>query len=373
MSFQVLSSRGADADRWRELISMLPLAARDLHFLPEYYEIYRRTYGFEPVLAVVSNSDAAVLQPFVVRTLQEPPFTGVSPSGCDIANAYGYGGPIGIGAPADVLRLAPRFGELLHRHLIDRGIASEFCSLHPFLLEWQRPLVEAMGLAPSFQKSVAYLDARSSGEDLNASLGRGTRSKIARARRKGVQFRKVDANPANLGAFETLYHSTMQRKGAASRWFFPEGYFSNCVLELGLQRSSLFFATVEDRLASAYFLIHGFDTAYYHFGASNEEFFDYRPNDLMLVETAQWTMRSGFLRYHLGGGVSSSPDDTLMKFKSSVGRASAPLCTFFRVHDASSYDRLASLKRSFEIETYGSESASAFLPIYRRSHESQPT
>ncbi len=371
MKFEVLPSRGEGGNRWRELISMLPRSARDLHFIPEYYEIYRRTYGFEPMLAVIKDDNAVVLQPFVVRTLHDPPFTGASPPARDIANAYGYGGPVGIGEAADVLRLAPRFGELLHRHLIDLGIASEFCSLHPFLLDRQRPLVEAMGLSPSFEKSVAYLDARQCGDDLVTSLGRGTRSKIARARRKGVQVQKVEANQANLRAFEALYRSTMQRKGAADRWFFPDGYFSNCVLELGSERTSLFFATVEGSLASAYFLIHDFDTAYYHFGASDERFFDARPNDLMLVETAQWTVRSGFLRYHLGGGVSSSPDDTLMKFKSSVGKATAPLYTCFRVHDASSYDRMASMKKRYEIETYGSESASTFLPVYRRSHVSQ--
>lgn len=370
MKFEVLLSRGEGADRWRELISMLPPSARDLHFLPEYYEIYRKTYGFEPMLALVKDDHAAILQPFVIRTLQDPPFDLTNPPARDIANAYGYGGPLGIGEPADLLRLAPRFGELFHRHLSDLGIASEFCSLHPFLLDWQRPLVEAMGLSPSFEKSVAYLDAHSCGENLLATLGRGTRSKISRARRKGVQVQKVEMSQANLSAFEILYRSTMLRKGAAERWFFPDGYFSNCILELGAQRTSLFFATIDGRLASAYFLIHDFDSAYYHFGASDEAFLDARPNDLMLVETAEWTMRSGFLRYHLGGGVSSSPDDTLMKFKSSVGKATAPLYTFFRVHDAPGYDKLASMKRSYEIKNYGSESASAFLPIYRRSHMS---
>jgi lipid II:glycine glycyltransferase (peptidoglycan interpeptide bridge formation enzyme) len=158
----------------------------------------------------------------------------------------------------------------------------------------------------------------------------------------------------------------MDRNLAAARWYFPDDYFANCVAELGPQRTSLFFAQVGDQLASAYFLMHAFGTAYYHFGASNEDYFQYRPNDLLMLETALWAHRAGYRRYHLGGGVTSSPDDALFRFKSSFGKCTAPLYTYFRIHNHESYEQLASLKRQHEIAVHGCESVSNFVPAYRR-------
>ena len=85
-----------------------------------------------------------------------------------------------------------------------------------------------------------------------------------------------------------------------------------------------------------------------------------------MLETALWARRSGCSRYHLGGGVTSTGDDTLLRFKAGFSDRRAPLYTYFCVRDQVVYDRLCERKRAHERSTEGRESVSDFVPLYRR-------
>ena len=117
---------------------------------------------------------------------------------------------------------------------------------------------------------------------------------------------------------------------------------------------------------SAYLLIHDFATAYYHFGGTRDLNPQARANNLLMYETANWARTAGFSRYHLGGGVTRAPDDSLFRFKAGFSDGRAPLHVYFCVRDAAVYDDLSARKRRFEQTTSGAELMSDFLPLYRR-------
>src|SRR5580692_6270683 len=102
--FKVLAATGADAAEWRSLCERLPANRRHTHLLPEYGLVYAATHGVTPRLAVFESEYGFVVQPFIVRKLDELPFLkeqGVSGQFQDIANPYGYGGPLhGCGSHA---------------------------------------------------------------------------------------------------------------------------------------------------------------------------------------------------------------------------------------------------------------------------------
>ena len=369
MEFRVLTAQGEDAGLWSDLVRRLPPALRDLHFLPEYGRIYRDTYGHEPLLAYAGEGANFVIQPFVRRSLNALPFLaeqGYAEPAWDIANAYGYGGPLcadpdAAGVP-DVLAA---FERELGAWCAGRRIAAEFCSLHP-LLGNHALLAGAPGIEAAPQKSVVYLDLTVSPDALWQGVNRGHRSSIQRARSAGVRVERVPADAAHLAEFERLYALTMDRHQAADRWYFPGNYFANCVRHLGPERASLFFARTADAVASAYLLLHDAGIAYYHFGGSDERHFALRPNNLLLYETAVWAKESGNRIYHLGGGVGSGADDSLLRFKSGFGGTQATLYTYGRIHDRSLYERLCELKMSHERRTLGRALDSDYFPLYRR-------
>ena len=365
-----MRAEGPEADRWSACVHALPAALRDIHYLPEYGLVYRHSHGFEPLLALYEADEGFVLQPFVRRLLHELPFlsgSGDAGASSDIANPYGFGGPLcSLRADTEAARaLYARFAEAFSAWCDDEDIATEFACLHPFFAEHQLALLHGV-LEPRYEKDVVYVELHQSAADIEKGMNRGNRSSIAKARRFGVRIEKVEPSGPNIALFGELYRQTMVRRGAAARWHLPEGFFEILCRLLGPQRSSLFFGFAGDQVESAYLLMHAFDTAYYHFAGSSGANPGVRANNLVMLETALWARSAGFRRYHLGGGVTSSAGDTLLRFKAGFSDRRAPLYTYFCVRDVPVYERLCERKRAYERTTDGRESASDFLPLYRR-------
>jgi len=254
----------------------------------------------------------------------------------------------------------PRFKE----YCLRKRIASEFVSLHP-LLGNRKYIPDDSTLRPCRQKEVVFLDLSLSTDEIWLEINRGHRSSINKARKNGVRIEKVEPTAENLETFKKLYYQTMKRTRAAEKWYFPQEYFSHCFECLGKDRASLFLAFVDDMPASAYLVLHAFSTAYYHFGGSDEQYYEHRPNNLLMFETALWAKRAGFSRYHLGGGVTSSPEDSLFRFKSGFSKSAATLYTYQRVHDEEIYNYLCQLKKQYEV-SINDENQSDYFPLYRR-------
>ncbi|HXA47855.1 MAG TPA: hypothetical protein VNW52_09520, partial [Burkholderiaceae bacterium] len=94
MQFSVLE---LDSPKWDSAVAALPVHLRDIHFLPQYARIYANTYQHTPFLAMLQSPDGFVIQPFIRRALNQLPFLESrepTQTFFDIANAYGYGGPV---------------------------------------------------------------------------------------------------------------------------------------------------------------------------------------------------------------------------------------------------------------------------------------
>jgi hypothetical protein len=368
MAVKILSAE-KDSARWTALVDALPAEYRDIHFLPEYARIYRDSYGFGAHLAVYATDEGFMIQPFVRRPLGELPFlAGASDAKnfTDLANPYGFGGPVSNAADPEVARrlyraFAGEFAEWCDRE----GIASEFASLHPFFVSHQLTLIQGV-LAARHEKDVVYIDLTEDESTIAKGLRKGHRSSVALARKANARLEKVETSETNLAVFGEIYAGTMVRRQAAERWFVPDNYFSNFVRELGACRTSLFFAKVDDEIESACLLMHDFATAYYHFAATRAARPELGVNNFMVLETAIWAKAAGFAHYHLGGGVTQDQDDSLLRFKAGFSDRRAPLYTYFCVRDRAVYDELCARKKAYERETAGTESSSDFLPLYRR-------
>src|SRR5687768_3969186 len=161
MRFEVLTDDAQGSARWHSLLGRLPSGERDIHFLPEYGAIYRATYGFQPLLAVLGDERRFVMQPWVKRPLNGLPFLkaqGILEPYYDIANPYGYGGPVFCcESPEDVEALLKDFNASFLEYCRSEQLASEFTSLHPFL-EGGRILARAGLVGVERRKDIVYMD-----------------------------------------------------------------------------------------------------------------------------------------------------------------------------------------------------------------------
>ncbi len=368
MPLEILSP-DSDAQLWHSAVADLPASRRDIHLLPEYVRIYRDSYGDRPFLARYRGSDGYIMQSFIRRNLCRLPFlSGAPDSGrfSDIANAYGYGGPVcSIAKGEEGYSLYGSFASEFAAWCEAEAIASEFGSLHPLMIEHQRGLIGDT-LPVAFVKDVIIIELGADESKIASGLRKGHRSSIALARRSGVRIEKVESSVANLEAFRAMYEATMLRRQAAERWFLPEGFFPLTCSSLGEKRTTLLFAFVGDELESGCLLMHDFSTAYYHFAGTYAKHPGLDVNNLMVWEAALHAKRAGYQRLHLGGGITASTDDSLFRFKTGFSPDRAPLCTYFTVRNRAAYDELCARKRMHERQTTGVESQSDFLPLYRR-------
>jgi hypothetical protein len=369
MSFRILGADGTDRERWHEVLERFPAHRRDLHYLPEYGLIYRDCYGHEPQLAVYEQARCTAIHAFLRRPLAALPFLAQAAQAgafADIATPYGFGGPLlsNEDAPGATDCLAG-LDASFRRWCAEARLASEFACLHPVL--GNHTAVAAAGIVPlNRAKEVVVIDLQPPDDALWAGVSRGTRSSIQRARRSGVSVEQVAADADALEAFRTLYVATMKRRSAAARWYFPDSYFSDCVRRLGPDMSALFFARCEGTVAAAYLLLSHGTTAYYHFGGSDERWLERRPNNLLMYETLRWARQKGFAQYHLGGGVTASENDSLLRFKSSFGGRRALLYTYCRVLNEDVYRLLCEYKRGYEARSGQPVADPDYFPFYRR-------
>jgi hypothetical protein len=369
MPFQVLTDDDAqDRAAWHALLDRLPQDERDIHFLPEYGAVYRATYGYQPLLAVLADGPRLVVQAFVKRPLNRLPFLqdqGVTDPYYDLASPYGYGGPAFScdGPPAQALmtEFTTRFLEYCRAE----RLASEFTSLNPLL--GGAGVLERSGLVDvEARKEVVYMDLAPAEAERWKAVRKGHRSSITRARRSGVRVERVAPTRENFAELNRLYYLTMERNNADTRWLFPQDYFWNCHQCLGEDRVSLFFATVGQDTATASILIHDAGIAYYHFSGSDERFNQYCAGNLLVYEAAAWAQSRGYRRFHLGGGVTASPQDSLFVFKSGFSDRRATLYTYHRVLDRPTYDYLCTMKKKHEDATGSAVADPDFFPGYRR-------
>jgi hypothetical protein len=131
---------------------------------------------------------------------------------------------------------------------------------------------------------------------------------------------------------------------------------------------SVFVASIDGVPESASLMLHGENgVAYYHLTGNAMVRPKTHANDLLVLFMANYARGLGMMTLHLGGGVTSAPDDSVLAYKQGFSNAWLPTYSYFRVLDEHRYEQLCEAKKAQELEQTGAVwSASTFLPMYRR-------
>lgn len=335
--------------QWSDAVAALPVNLQDIHFSAGYAAA-QQYLDVEPVLAVYEAHGYRVVQPFALRKVSVGGIEAM-----DVANLYGYGGP----ASDHSWQLYAWFHEALMTWFRDVGIVSEFCALNPMLGEHQRKLISGKA-AMVERKPVVVIDlTKPEGSGYRADR----RHRIKHARNAGVKVMASGPDTmSRYNTFVTLYDETMRRRLAAGRWRFSPIYL-NSLCKLG----TMFFAEVDGQVECASLMLTSQSgDAYYHLTANAMLYPKAGANDLLVHEMANHARGLGMKRLHLGGGVTSAPDDSVLTYKCGFSDIRLPTYSYFRVFDDTAYRNLCLAKISQEKAETGAEFASGFLPLYRR-------
>ncbi len=317
----------SQADVWHRYLARLPDA--DVYHTPEYHRAHEAN-GDGRALAFVAEEGAEVLfHPFMLR-----PIFGTEYS--DVETVYGYSGPLATTThPAS---LGPMWWAF-HDWCLEKRVVAEFIRFNPLSPGVRYSHCQYQ---TALDRETVVLGLSGAPDDLTARYTSRQRNMVRKAEGLGL-VAGLEDSPAAWQLTRRCYENTMDRNAAAGYYHFSHAYWR--ALEEG--RGWCRLLGVRDReihgarfwLSGAVFLLHG-DRMHYHLAGSDETARGTGAANLLLHAAALWGQAHGYRWLHLGGGRTSAPDDSLLRFKASVSRGRLPFHVGGRVHDPEAYRRL---------------------------------
>lgn len=317
----------------------------DVYYSSQYLNLSAPLDKGEPESFYFENALGAVLYRFVKRSIS----TEGTPL-WDIITPYGYGGPVVTQCVGDNrAALAEAFDREFTKYCDEQGIVSEFVRFSP--------IDETYGDFGRFYETELNRNTvvmRLTGEEaLTREIAKKVRWRARKNRDMGLSV--TVGEPSSLVDFTRLYDLTMRRNSARDFYFFDHEYFDTMVQTLS-DRVILAEATFDNKvIASSLFLV-GPDRLHYHLSGTDPNFSAFSPTTSLLYGVAEWSIAHGFTFVHLGGGRSTSSDDSLLRFKRKFGSELRDFFVGKRIHDPRAYERLVKATNVGD---------SDFFPAYR--------
>jgi serine/alanine adding enzyme len=325
---------------WDLLLDELQLT--DVYLRLGYVQTTRILEPGAPVLLHLASNGGSVAFPLLLREIPD------AEEMHDVITPYGYGGPVGIGRPPWA-EFHAAYGRWCER----RNVVSTFIRYHPLYANHRDVAPET--IVEPLAGTVGW--TLTPGADLFPEMHPHHRRLARKAENAGVRV-TATCVPATLERFEAMYRKTMERRDAASFYFFSPEYWKALTERVG-ELIVLFEARLGEEPVGSLLCFASKPWLHYHLGASTDLARSMGANNLLFLEAARWGQQEGFNTFHLGGGVGGA-HDSLLEFKLRFQTGGMrPSFIGKQINKLSAYRRLA-----------GKESRDEFFPAYRRPRSS---
>lgn len=234
----------------------------------------------------------------------------------DISTPYGYGGPRIINCQAaDKCQLVQAFHDAFEEYCQKEHIVYEFVRFHPLHNNAQdfRSCYEL-----TFRRFTTGTNLKDYDNPVKSEFSKSKQKSIRKALEAGVEYRVIE-KPSSLEEFKRIYYSTMNRKNAASVYYFNDEYFESLLDSFG-ERILLVEVLYEGQvIGMGLNLLYG-KTIHIHLSGTLAEYHHLSASFVMRYALVEWGKAHGVDLIHEGGGVTGKIDDPLYLFKKQFGR-----------------------------------------------------
>jgi Acetyltransferase (GNAT) domain len=238
-------------------------------------------------------------------------------------------------------------------------VVSVFSRLHPLFP--QRTILAGLG---DFELSrTVSIDLTLTDDLQRAQYQRSHRWGINKLRRGNLHCVK-EQDGSYLEDFRRIYYETMRRVNAAQRYFFPPTYFTHLSSALG-SRLHLFVCLRDGQAICGGLFVACHGIVQYHLGGTQDDALHLAPMKLLLDEVRLWATGQKLRVLHLGGGVTSCPDDSLFAFKKGFSDRIHEFATWRWVVFPTVYQRLCEAKVRLDERHQSHAAHPHFFPVYR--------
>lgn len=274
----------------------------------------------------------------------------------DIATPYGYGGPV-IEKLADNKdakeKLLKAYEEDFKKYTEENNIVAEFLRFHPLLnnadnfVDIYNPIY--------LQNTIAvYCDK---GRPFDVEFSSGVRNILRRNLREGMTY-EIIHRPDDLEEFKEIYFETMDRLSAKKYYYFSDEYFDFLLKNLKDFLILVNIKTAENIvIGSAIFFIHSGKFIHEHLSGTKTDYMKQSPAYSLKYAICEWAYENGYSYVHSGGGTTTDPEDSLLKYKRKFTKGE-PFKFYIakKIYNKDIYDKLVEKTKTKD---------SGFFPQYR--------
>lgn len=297
MKFEIYS--GFDT-MWKLSMDEIPAENKDVYYLQEWYQTWLE-YEVSEAQCIHAEIDGyEFLYPFLKRKISKYDLQNTY---YDIQTAYGYGGIIvnSDKVPEDIVS---KLNNLIDEFLHDNFIIAEFIRVHPLLDSIKRTAEYSLVRKNVFvQTNESYKIPH-----------KQARQNIVKAKSFNLEI-QIDNDLKYLDEFINLYQLTAQRLKMSDYYWFDNDYFYK-VRELLRGKNTLIHILCEGMIIASGLLVFYNEKASLHLAASNDKYFNMRPNDMLYHAAIQYSIENKIQFLNLGGGLTPDLNDNLFRFKS---------------------------------------------------------
>lgn len=333
------------AKQWDDIV--MSFENYDVYYLSGYVTTFYINGDGEPRLLYYEEPELRAIYVYMKRITDiEGVYDSITP--------YGYGGVLFEGDTSiDNLK---KFWNAYVEMMKEEHIVDNFVRFHPLL--GNAVVTKNISNVVELGRTVA-MDL-SSPEIIWANITSKNRNMIRKAEKNGVEIHH-GRELSLFSDFKRIYDDTMRRDNAEEYYFFNNDFYESIYRDLK-DHYEFFYAVLDGRIIAISIMIFANDKLHYHLSASEAEYRNLAPSNLLLYKAALWGYEQGFKSFHLGGGVGSE-EDGLYKFKAAFNRNSDYHFSVGKeIFDQEMYDELVMKRKE---SCHGLLSDNSFFPLYR--------
>jgi hypothetical protein len=337
-----------DKDLWQSYVEQCD--SYDFYHTWEYHKISEENKEGEPELIVLEEDDFLICLPLLKREITS---SSKELLGYDYTSAYGYLGPIYTG------ELKPQSIEEFKKSFLDycvsNKIVSVFSRLHPIIN--QSFLLDGMALVEDNSTTI-NIDLTQTLAEQRKHYRKSNKSEVNKLR-KTCQIVWSDNSSSDVDEFISIYEETMKRVDAKDYYFFTKKYYMSLINSKDFETKLVFVEKEGVKIAAALFIFCN-DIIQYHLAGTRTEYIRETPMKLLLDEIRLIGTEKGYKSFHLGGGTTSSTEDSLFRFKRGFSKVECKFKTLKFIPDQSLYDKIVT-ELSVDLSNVNKD----FFPLYR--------
>lgn len=295
---------------WAVAFSRLEhVGGKDVYFRHDYSSLYA-TPNSRVEAFVFEDGDNILAIPYILRPIESD-----LPCGnvFDFESPYGYGGPLSTTSAPDFLEKAWAGFRAM---CLERRMVAGFMRFHPLLDN--HLLVKLQGSKIICDRQTITISLNKTADEVWHGYSPDVRNKIRKGQKLGVDVLPEVGMEALL-TFSRLYDNHMEEIGAYASYFFGEEYF-RAVHRMGSDSYRVYIARCGDEVLGGALVMLSPQYAHYHLSSTPYQYNRFATNTMLRHAVISDLIGSGRRVLHFGGGRTSDPEDSLLKFKSGFSK-----------------------------------------------------